>query len=170
LTSRAVVKIALVTLLVLMTLTTAASRNHAATIYFNGGCQICVEYVDKLESALRSIDVTDITRHDYYVDGSVLEVIAKIRERFNVPYEFVGAVTTIVDERYVFEGYFPIDILTNFVASDSNVDRLVAAEGFNPGTYRLRKDNVMLECSVSQKITDCLGSSTLVQSCCFQGL
>ena len=125
-TSQGILKIVLVTLLALMTLTTAASGNHTATIYFNGGCSICVEYVGKLESALRSIGITDITRHDYYVDGSVLGALAKIRERFKVPYEFVGAVTTIVDERaYNLMFVMPLIILLILSYSIANFSSLM---------------------------------------------
>jgi cytochrome c biogenesis protein CcdA len=142
----------------------AASSGQSVIIYFNGGCSSCVGYVEKLEYGLQSIGVTNIVRCDYYTNRTALLVLSNLRERFQVPHEFVGSVTTVVDDRYVFEGFFPIDVIVGFINSNPILDTLVAAQGLKPDTYQLRRDDITLECSLSKKITECLSSSVFVST------
>lgn len=151
--------------IILLTITTLAattSDSHKVVIYFNGGCSSCAGYVEKLEYGLQSVGVTNIITCDYYTNRTALLVLSNLRERFQVPQEFVGSVTTVVDDRYVFEGFFPTDIIISFIDSNPTFDRLIAAQGLKPDTYQLRRNDITLECSSSKKITECLSSSTFV--------
>jgi len=139
----------------------AALGKHEVTIYFNGGCPVCVSYVGTLERALNSENTAEITKFDYNIDPKVLDSLAVLRKRLDVPADFYGIVTTIVDGKYVFEGYFPIDVMIRFITSGSSLDRLVVSEGFRPDVYRLYKDRSTIECSTSQSITDCALSGQL---------
>jgi len=141
-----------------------ASNRHGAVIYFNGGCYSCLQYVERLEYALRSAGVTSIVRYDYYANRTALGVLLSLREELSVPQEFIGSVTTIVDGRYVFEGFFPIDIMISFIDSNPKFDKLIVAQGLKPDGYRLLSGNIIIECNSPQKVTDCLSSGTLVST------
>jgi cytochrome c biogenesis protein CcdA len=130
-------------------------------IYFNGGCNVCVNYVVTLQKAMNSAGITEITRFDYNDDSSLLNPMSVIRARFDVPPELCGAVITIIDDKYVFEGYFPIEVMIRFITSNPSSDRVVAAEGFKPDTYRLRQAGTTVECNLSQNIADCTSSGSL---------
>jgi len=148
-------------LILLATSATAlASSSHSVTIYFNGGCYVCVRYVDEVEQALRSIGITDISKYDYG-NATAFSVLSRTRERLGVPREFIGSATTVIDGKYIFEGYLPADIIVNFVASSPQLDKLIVAQGLKPETYRLYRDSLTIECKSSQRIVDCLSSSTL---------
>jgi len=115
-------------------------------------------YVQTLDFALRSAGVTTVSTYDYYVNSTALADLSSLREKLEVPSEFFSSVTTVVDGRYVFEGYFPVDTITSFLGSSSGLDKLVAAQGLKPDTYRLRDGDITVECNSSQKIPDCLSS------------
>lgn len=151
----------------LLLLTTAnlsvlASGNHSVIIYFNGGCPICSKYVETLEHALNSAGIGNVVKYDYSADDNALNDRSDLREKFDVPAEFFGPVTTAVDGRYVFEGYFPTDAIVDFLSSDPGYDKLVAATGPSPDKYLVRRDDFTFECNSSQKIANCLSSDTFV--------
>jgi cytochrome c biogenesis protein CcdA len=120
-----------------------------------------VQYVEALEHVVRSAGITDVAKYDYYGNDTALSILSGIREKFAVPPQFYGSVTTIIDGRCLFEGYFPIDIVVSFVRSGEVFDRLIAAEGLKPDTYRLLRDGEVLQCSSSERISDCLSSGLL---------
>lgn len=152
------VRILPIILLAVTIVLSTASSNRSVTIYFNGGCSSCIQYAERLEHALRSVGIMDIAKRDYYTNRTELSVLASLRERLGVPQELAGSVTTIVDGRYVFEGFFPVDIIVSFIDSSPNSNRFIAAQGLRPNTYRVYNGNSILECDSSQNVSDCLSS------------
>ncbi len=142
--------------------TALASNNHSVAVYFNGGCAVCTGYVQELESAMNSAGITGVIKYDYSVDDDALSNRSDLRDRFDVPAEFFGAVTIVVDGKYIFEGYLPPAVIVDFITSNPKLDGLVVAQGLSPDTYRIRRDNSTFECSSSQRITDCFSSGTFV--------
>jgi len=160
--SRDSIKILLVIVLAITNIRATASGSCTAVIYFNGGCPSCMGYVQMLDYALRSSGITSVSTYDYYTNATALASLLSLREKLEVPPEFFSSVTTVVDGRYLFEGYFPVDIMTSFLSWNSGLDKLVAAQGLKPDTYRLWDGGITLECNSSQKIADCLPSGTSV--------
>lgn len=152
------VKILPIILLAVTIVLSTASSNRNVTIYFNGGCSSCIQYTERLEHTLRSVGITDIVKRDYYTNRTELSVLTSLRERLGVPQELAGSVTTIVDGRYVFEGFFPVDIIVSFIDSSPNSNRFIAAQGLRPNTYRVYNGNSILECDSSQNVSNCLSS------------
>lgn len=153
-------KVLLLILFITATVTATSSGSRSIVIYFNGDCQTCMRYVETLERALRSAGVKSLETYDY-TNAKILRALSDLREKLKVPREFFGSVTTFVDGKYVFEGYFPVDVIVSFVDSNSTYDNLIAAQGLKPGTYRLQSDDITLECASSQKIADCIYQSRL---------
>jgi cytochrome c biogenesis protein CcdA len=138
------------------------TASHNVVVYFNGGCPICVRYAETLEHDLNSAGLANVVKYDYYADSKALLTLSNLRENLGVPEEFYGSVTTVVDGRYVFEGYFPSDAIVSFVGSNPSFEKLIATQGLKPDTYQLLRDDVRLECGSSQKIADCLLSGMFV--------
>jgi len=159
-----IAKILLVILPAITMPVTAVSSRHSVVVYFNGGCYSCLDYVERLEYALRAAGVTSIVRYDYYANRTALGDLSSLREKLNVPKEFIGSVTTIVDGRYVFEGFFPIDIMISFIDSSPGLDKLILAQGLRPDSYRLLRGNIIVECNSPERVTDCLSSGTLISA------
>jgi len=82
----------MMSLLVIMTIANVVSGSHGVAVYFNGGCTICVEYVETLEHALRSAGINTV-KCDYYADPTVLTSLFSLREKLGVPPELYGFVT-----------------------------------------------------------------------------
>jgi hypothetical protein len=141
-------------------LTALASNDPCVAVYFDASNPTSTKYVNTLESALKSAGVTKVVKYDYSTNDNALRDLRNLREMFDVPAEFFGWVTTFVDGKYVFEGYFPTDIMVDFMRSNSDLDRLVAAQGPSPDKYLLRRDDLTLECNSSQRIVDSLSSDT----------
>ena len=148
--------------LVLASPTAVGVGGHSAVIYFNGGCPICVEYAEQVERSLRAEGIVEIRVWDYHNNATAYKALFALRARMGVPEEFFLSVTTVVDDKYVFEGYFPVEVMTSFVVSGSEVDKVVAAQGWKQDTYRVRKREQTLECAYSQSIADCLYSDMLL--------
>ena len=138
--------------------------SHSAVIYFNESCPTCLEYVERVERAFRAVGIVEIRKWDYHDNATAYMALSAVRERMSVPGEFFLSVTTVVDGKYVFEGYFPVEVMTSFIVSGSGLDRLVVAQGWKQDTYLLRKDEQTIECSSSQSIPDCLSSDMLLGS------
>jgi len=152
--------ILLIILLAITNIRVMASESRTAVIYFIGGCPSCMGYVQTLDYALHSAGITTVSTYDCYANTTALADLSSLREKLEVPSEFFSSVTTIVDGRYVFEGYFPVDIMISFLSWPSGFDKLVGAQGLRPDTYRLRDGDITVECNSSQKIADCLSSGT----------
>jgi len=151
----------LVIFLVSSRIVPATSRGHNVTIYYNGRCPLCQDYVNALEYALYSANITNVTKLDYSINATAYDALKDLRHRIDVPSQFFSYITTLVDEKYVFVGYFPIDIIIDFVRSDPNLDKLIAAQGLEADTYRVYSDGVVFNCDSSTKISECLPFSTI---------
>jgi cytochrome c biogenesis protein CcdA len=135
-----------------------SSQTHRVRIYFNGACRACVSYTNALESVLSSEGIGNVTSYDYSSNVTSLRELKDLREKFGVPEELFGPVTTVVDDEYIFEGYLPTDMIATFVNSNQGFDELIVAQGLGPDSYRLCEDGVVLECKSSQGISECLSS------------
>jgi cytochrome c biogenesis protein CcdA len=143
-------------------LTALASNDPCVAVYFDASNPTSTKYVNTLESALKSAGVTKVVKYDYSTNDNALRDLRNLREMFDVPAEFFGWVTTFVDGKYVFEGYFPTDIMMDFVSSNPGFEKLIAAQGLSPDTYRLRRDDLTLECNASQRIVNCVSSGIFI--------
>ena len=97
-----------------------ASDNHSIVIYYYGECPRCVHYSENLDQASRSVGITNVTKVDYSYNERKLDPLRNLREEFDVPRELFRSVATVVDGKYLFEGYFPTDLMVRFVASNPN--------------------------------------------------
>ncbi len=132
-----------------------ATGDHCIVVYYTRGTR-GGSYVDQLENALKSSGVTNVVKYDCSANDKAARDQANLREFFDVPAEFLGSVTIFVDGKYIFEGFFPIDVIVGFVNSDPRVERLIAAEGRSSDKYLLRRDDQTYEFSSSQGIAGSL--------------
>jgi len=142
----------------------SASDNHTVIIYFYGSCPTCAHYTQDLAQAFHSVGITNVVTIDYSKNTTALNALSNLRIEFDIPQEFFRSATTIVDGKYVFEGYFPANLMVRFVVSNPNLERVVAVEGIRSDTYRLYKDKVTYECKTSQEISGCLSSHSVLGS------
>ena len=123
-----------------------------------------MHYTQDLVQAFHSVGITKVVKIDYSKNVTALAALSNLREEFDIPQQLFGSVTTIVDGKYLFEGYFPTDVMVRFVVSNPNLERVVAVEGVSPETYRVYKDKVTYECKTSQEISGCISSHNVLGS------
>ena len=117
-----------------------------------------MHYTQDLVQAFHSVGITNVVTLDYSKNATTLNALSSLRAEFDIPQEFFRSATTVVDGKYVFEGYFPTNVMVRFVVSNPNPERVIAVEGVRPDTYRLYKDKVTYECKTSQEISGCISS------------
>ncbi len=123
-----------------------------------------MHYTQDLVQAFHSVGITNVVTLDYSRNATTINALSNLREEFNIPQEFFRSAITVVDGRYVFEGYFPTDVMVRFVVSNPNLESVIAVEGVRPDTYRLYEDKVTYECKTSQEISGCLSSHNVLGS------
>jgi hypothetical protein len=141
-----------------------ASDNHSVIIYYYGSCPSCVHYSQNVEQTFNSVGVTNVVRLDYSNNATTFNALSNLREEFDIPEYFFRSATTVVDGKYVFEGYFPTDVMVRFTIFNSNLERVVAVAGTSPDTYSLYMNKVTYECKTSQEISGCLSSHNVLTS------
>ena len=123
-----------------------------------------MHYTQDLVRAFHSVGITNVVTLDYSKNATALNALSSLREEFDIPQEFFRSAITVVDGKYVFEGYLPTDVIVRFVVSNPNVERVTVVEGIKPDTYRLYKDKVTYECKTSQEISGCFLSHNVLGS------
>jgi cytochrome c biogenesis protein CcdA len=155
------VLILLVLFLAMTRIAVATSSSHNVKIYYNGQCPMCVHYTNELESAFHSAGITQVVSYDYSTNSTSFNELKDLREKLGVPPELFGGVTTVIDKKYIFEGYLQVDLILDFVESNQGLDRLIVAQGLGPDSYRLYDNGAILECKSSQGISECMSSRKL---------
>jgi cytochrome c biogenesis protein CcdA len=122
---------------------------------------MCVHYTNELESACHSAGITQVVSYDYSTNSTSFNELKDLREKLSVPPELFGGVTTVIDKKYIFEGYLQVDLILDFVESNQGLDRLIVAQGLGPDSYRLYDNGTILECKSSQGISECMSSRKL---------
>jgi cytochrome c biogenesis protein CcdA len=154
----------LILLLILLAMTQiafATQNSHRVKIYYNGQCPICVHYMNSLKSDFNSDGITTVASYDYSTNSTSFRELNDLREKLGVPPELFGPVTTVIDKKYIFEGYLQVNLMVDFLNSNQNLGRLIVAQGLGPDSYRLYENGVVLECKSSQGISDCMSSQRL---------
>jgi len=155
------VLILLILFLAMTRIAAATSSSHNVKIYYNGQCPMCVHYTNELRSAFNSAGITGVASYDYSTNSTSFSELKDLREKLGVPPELFGPVTTVIDKKYIFEGYLQVDLILDFVESNQGLDSLIVAQGLGPDSYRLYDNGAILECKSSQGISECTSSRKL---------
>ncbi|MEM3047090.1 MAG: hypothetical protein QW057_08420 [Candidatus Bathyarchaeia archaeon] len=127
------------------------------TIYTSLSCPPCKVYVDALVPALREAGFTDITLKDWSVDTAVIAELQNLHEEMAVPRSMRGKVTTVVDGRFLFEGFVPAENIALFLKEEAgNYKRFVLYMAPGEDKYRIMNGlGQVIECPVTEPLRSC---------------
>lgn len=132
-------------------------------IYKNEACGHCTPYITELRQALAGMGITEVTEKEIINDQATRAELARLQERFSVPFAMQGHMVVDVDDKYLFEGHVPVQLIVNFLKNDaSRYEKMVVAQdsmGEASIFFVLNKNNEVAECSVQKSIAECFESA-----------
>jgi hypothetical protein len=135
----------------------------SVVVYKNEACGHCGPYLAQLKPALAGLGITDYAEKEIINNQNNRAELARLQERFGVPFTMQGHMVVNVDGKYLFEGHVPMKLITDFLRNDaSKYDRMVVTQDSmdpnSPTYYLLSKDNKVAECPAEQGIAQCFES------------
>ena len=150
----------LVIILILFTgLKHANADPHFSIEIYGMGCLSCFhDYSEGLAQAVQETGVTEI--HIIYTQGNsaATKALENARDKIGVPEDMRGQISTIIDERYAFEGEIPYPIILDFLANyTQDYSRIIVYRDELTEVYRIKydEDGDIIECQLNSSISEC---------------
>ncbi len=134
----------------------ASSIQSSAVIYFNYSCEPCASYAYKLKAALDEVGITDSAMKDILDKNNAFE-LRELRQRLGVPESMWGHLVTVVDNKFLFEGYVPINLITEFLTREKDSYQFIVIyyDG-KTETYLLMNElGEIKSCQITESIVNC---------------
>lgn len=134
-----------------------ASASVNIVVYGNKDCERCLKYMAELEDSLKDIGVTNIQIRDLGTDPKAIKDLHELNERLGVPLSMRGSVAVVVDDRFVFEGYVPVEVIIDFLAKHKGEYRSFVVyrdERRNLYTFMDERGEIR-KCRISRSIQEC---------------
>ena len=140
-----------------------ASIETNVVIYGDKYCESCLEYMTKLENALKNIGITDIQIVDFGADPFGREYLNELNDRLGVPYNMRGNVAVVIEDKYLFENYVLEDVVIDFILKHKkDYQSLVVFRDTSRDLYMIMDDKgEVRECHMIGSIRECLPDSNL---------
>ncbi len=137
------------------------ASNTTVIIYGNEKCDTCLKYMTELHSELLVRGITDIKIRYLGIDVQAVRELSAFHDRIGLPMSMRGSVAVIIDEKFVFEGYVPIDIISDFVKEHkSDYNSFVLYRDSSRNIYKLMDDGGEIrDCEIINSIEECLPKS-----------
>lgn len=127
-------------------------------IYKNEGCGHCVMYLDELMGMLERNGYDDVLIKDYMSDDQARKEVVAIQERFSVPLSMQGHLLVLVDDKYLFEGHVPTDLIEGYL-KDPKGSLVVTQDSMDKAaSYQMLMDGKAHTCSIDTPIAQCAQS------------
>jgi len=141
--------------------TSIQAYNPRIIIFGNENCNKCFNYVTSLHVELLNHDISDISIRYFGGDSEARRDLQEINERFNVPISMRSSVAVIIDNRFIFEGYVPKEIIIDFISEHiSDYQSFVIYRDSSRNIFILIDENgVIKECQITNSITECIPRS-----------
>ncbi|MEW6035175.1 MAG: hypothetical protein AB1529_01050 [Candidatus Micrarchaeota archaeon] len=124
-------------------------------IYKNEGCGHCVMYMDDLMDMLERNGYSDVAIKDYMSDAQARTEVAAIQERFGVPLGMQGHLLVLVDDKYLFEGHVPPELIEGYLKAPGGQVVVTQDSMDKPTGYKMLMDGKEHACPIDQPIADC---------------
>ena len=129
----------------------------SALIYKNGGCGHCGPYVEGLVQMLEKNGYRDYVVKDFMQDEQARKDVAAIQDRFSVPLQMQGHMLVLIDDKYLFEGHVPPNLIENYLKNSKG--QVVVTQdimGAAPN-YLMLMNGKVETCPIDQPIEQCEG-------------
>ena len=111
-----------------------------------------------LHAELLNHDISDITIRYFEADSNARRDLQEINERFNVPISMRGSVSVIIDDKFIFEGYVPKEIIIDFITEHMNDYQsfVIYSDSSRKIFIFIDENGVIKECQITNSITECI--------------
>lgn len=134
-----------------------AYEDTEVLIFGDEKCKKCVEYISKLREELQKSGILRIKIRYYGENAEARKDLHELHEKFNVPMTMRGSVVTIIDNKFIFEGYVSSKIITDFVTEYKNDYRnFILYKDTGDNNYKLMDENGEIkDCQILYSIVEC---------------
>lgn len=149
--------------IILFALTLGLASASSVVVYKNEACGHCVDYLSNLTSMFSG---SDIKIYDFINEPAKRKELATLQERFSVPIILQGHLVVLVDDRYLFEGHFPLDKMKEFLTTDAKNYQTVVASQDSMGSaasFYLATADAIKKCDIDQSIPSCEKTGETIQ-------
>lgn len=138
--------------------TVGASQGISVKIY-GSGCSSCFyDYVDSIENMLEDFNIINFEYNYVHNKPNILNELNKIRVDLKVTEELKQPVASVINDKYIFEGYVPNSVIRDFIENNMyNFDSLVISYNKLSKIYKILYSNgTLVECNIDFKLNECI--------------
>lgn len=129
----------------------------SALIYKNQGCGHCGPYVEELVAMLEKNGRSDYVVKDFMSDSAARAEMVAIQEKFGVPLQMQGHMLVLIDDRYLFEGHVPAQLIESYL-KNSDKPVVVTQDKMSGATdYQMLMNGKIETCDINELIQECDG-------------
>ncbi len=141
-----------------MLLTVKGFEETRIIIYGNRECGNCLQYITEFENALKDIGITDALVKDLGADPENMNELHELYDRLDVPIFMVSNIAVVIEDRFVFGGYVPVEIIIDFISKHiGDYPSLVVYRDETRNLYVLMDENGEIkECQIMSSIKECI--------------
>ncbi|HIH18851.1 TPA: hypothetical protein HA225_02640 [Candidatus Micrarchaeota archaeon] len=136
----------------------------SALIYKNGGCGHCSPYVEGLVQMLEKNGYGNYVVKDFMQDTEVRKEVMAVQERFDVPLRMQGHMLVLIDDKYLFEGHVPANLIESYLKNPKGQVVVTQDSMDKPTTYEMLMKGKVETCPIDQPIEKCEGHDTGVNA------
>jgi cytochrome c biogenesis protein CcdA len=97
----------------------SAVENEKATIYYNGACHHCVDYINEnLIPVLEEFGLQTVKK-DFVNNPEYRTELSELNELLGIPLELQGHFTTFIDSKIILEGHVPEHVIRDLLNKEN---------------------------------------------------
>jgi len=150
-------RIVLLLLIVFITYDISYASEFVEIDVYGKGCLSCfIDYVNSFNSSIND----SIKLNIYYIEDNIVyeNKLQNIYEVNSIPIEMRGVIAVVIDNRYIFINYVPIDIILDFINNHfDDYNKLAVYWDELSLTYKIFNGEKVSECNQTVSVWDCRG-------------
>ena len=104
---------------------TSLNKYESAAVYYNEACGMCSAYINnELLPLLKELGVKNIAMKDYISEKQNRIELNALTEKYGIPPNLKGHFMIFIDDKYIFGGHVPKEIITDLLANDYGFEKI----------------------------------------------
>ncbi len=92
-------------------------------------------------------------------DTDARKEMFEIQERFNVPLSMQGHMIILLDDKFLFEGHVPMELMEGYLSSPDGQIVITQDKMDSPTFYDVLKDGNQYRCPIDSSIDECIAGA-----------
>ncbi len=124
-----------------------SNEKHLIIAYYSEECGCCEDYVEKLKM-LEGVKIITILNRTEWLN---------IRSRYNIPDEYLGCHSMLIDNKHFVEGHLQIEIVKQLLEFEKPL--LLSNPDYedSPNYYLITASEIK-KCEITEKLSECASS------------